>query len=340
MIEKSDFSDSSVAASIVDAADRHVQALNMSFGPSSTAPPPAPEAEVRALDYAAARKVVMVAAAADNPITDQGDPANVLQPPGTGPDLNKGIGLSVTAADYSGARANFAGYGSEISLAAFGALHPNQGGPPLCVGAPGGIFGAFPSYTTDLDTSIPPEDCRTKLDGNSYAYLEGTSMAAPQVAAVGAMMRELNPYATLTDVLRAIKQTGQRPSGSGFGSDLGWGILDAGAALEAIRRVDRLPPVSRLIAPRVSHRRTFRLRWSGHDQIRRELIASGIAFFKVYERINRHRSRLLAKTRRNSLVFHGQPGTQYVFYVVAVDRAGNRQRHPKLVRTLVAANAR
>src|SRR5947209_2660167 len=35
VIEKSDFSDSSIASSIVDAANRHVQALNMSFGPDS-----------------------------------------------------------------------------------------------------------------------------------------------------------------------------------------------------------------------------------------------------------------------------------------------------------------
>ena len=35
LIEKSDFTDSSIAASIVDAADRHVGALNMSFGPAA-----------------------------------------------------------------------------------------------------------------------------------------------------------------------------------------------------------------------------------------------------------------------------------------------------------------
>ena len=146
LIEKSDFSDSSIAASIVDAANRHVDALNMSFGPAAgDTPTPAPDSEVRALDYAAARKVVLVAAAADNLTTEQGDPANVVQPAGTGPTLTAGIGLDVTAADYSGHRASFAGYGNEISLAAYGALKPDQTGV-LGIGGPEpGVFGAFPA---------------------------------------------------------------------------------------------------------------------------------------------------------------------------------------------------
>ena len=34
VIEKTDFSDSSIAASIIDATKRRVDAINMSFGPS------------------------------------------------------------------------------------------------------------------------------------------------------------------------------------------------------------------------------------------------------------------------------------------------------------------
>jgi serine protease len=101
VIEKTDFTDSSIAQSIVDATNRHVGALNMSFGPDpSAAPAPAPESEVRALEYAALHKVVLVAAAADAPVTEQGDPANVLQPAGTGADITKGMGLDVTAAQF------------------------------------------------------------------------------------------------------------------------------------------------------------------------------------------------------------------------------------------------
>ena len=41
----------------------------------------------QAIEYALARNVVLVAAAADEATNEQGDPANVLQPTGTGPDI-------------------------------------------------------------------------------------------------------------------------------------------------------------------------------------------------------------------------------------------------------------
>jgi serine protease len=341
VVEKSDLSDSSIAASIVDATDRHVQALNMSFGPGDGPPSPAPDSEVRALDYAAAHKVVLVAAAGDNPGAEQGDPANVLQPAGTAANLSAGIGLDVTAAAYNGARASFAGYGSEISLAAFGALDPDSNGL-LGIGAPPpGIFGAFPASSADLEGLPQPCGCRTAFQGSSsYAYLQGTSMAAPQVAAAGAMMRVLNPFASLSDVLSTLKRTAQRPAGTGWSAELGWGILNAGAALDAIRRVDRLPPEASLVAPRLSRSRHFGLRWTGQDREYPGLIASGIARYEVYVRTNGGRARLLTRTTARRLTFNGRRGSRYRFYVVAVDRAGNRALHAAVKTTAVARRAR
>ena len=339
VVEKSDFSDSSVAAAIVDATDRGVLALNMSFGPSSQTDVArsAPASEVRALEYAARHRVVLVAAASDSPGTEQGDPANVLQPAGTGPHLAQGIGLDVTAADHSGLRAPFAGSGSEVSLAAYGALQSSSETGPMgvsCHGTPSGLFGAYPANTTDLE-SFPPAACRITFAGDDrYAYLAGTSMAAPQVAAAGALMRALNPFATLADILRTIKLTARRTSGAGWGSDLGWGILDAGAAVMSIRRDDRLPPVSVLSAPRTTQDTQVLLRWSGHDGRWPGLIVSGIAYYLVYVSAGGH-ARLLRRTSGHSLSFTGQPGVRYTFSLYAVDRAGNRQLRPARASTLV-----
>jgi hypothetical protein len=327
LIEKTDFSDSSVAASIVDATNRHVKAINMSFGPSMPTSAPAPPSEVRALRYAARHKVVLVAAAADSPGTNQGDPADVLQPAGTGPDLSQGIGLDVTAAQYNGTRAPFAGSGSEISLAAYGAFRPGSGTFHPCYGTRAGIFGAFPANHAQLE-QFPPSACRVDFEGDDrYATIAGTSMAAPQVAAVGAMMRVLNPYASLADILRIIKRTARRPRHVGWRRNLGWGILDASAALQAIRRVDRLAPVSHLLARRVSRRRAFVLTWTGHDQRRPELIPSGIAHFDLYVSVDGGRRQLIARTWRHRFTFTGLPGHRYTFFLFAVDHAGNRQLH-------------
>ena len=68
--------------SIVWAVDHGADAINMSFGTDPGATPSLPV--LNAIDYAVAHGVVLVAAAADDPIEDQGYPANVLQPTGTG----------------------------------------------------------------------------------------------------------------------------------------------------------------------------------------------------------------------------------------------------------------
>jgi serine protease len=335
VIEKTDFTDSSIDASIIDATKRHVGALNMSFGPSGGTET-APRAEVRALTYAAKHRVVLVAAAADSPGTEQGDPANVLQPARTGPHLDQGLGLDVTAADYKGNRASFAGSGTEISLAAYGALNPSGNVFSPCQGPTFGILGAFPLNSTEME-AFPPTACRVSFGGeNRYATIAGTSMAAPQVAATAAMMRVLNPYATLADIIRTIKRTATRPRGKGWRSDLGWGILSAGAALRAIRRADHLAPKSTLIAPKLTHRRSFELRWRGQDQQRPGLIASGIAYFKVWMSSGNGRPVLLAHTTRHSLRFTGRRGHRYIFWTVAVDHAGNHQRRIQQVTTVVA----
>ncbi len=339
LIEKTDFSDSSIASSIVNATNRHADAINMSFGPSVPTAAAAPASEVRALRYAAARKVVLVAAASDSPGTEQGDPANVLQPAGTGPNINKGLGLDVTAAQYSGSRSPFAGSGSEISLAAYGAFKPFQGGAIPCTGTRSGIFGAFPGNATQLERA-PASACRVDFAGDDrYATIAGTSMAAPQVAAVGAMMRVLNPYASLTDILRTIKRTARRPAHAGWNPNLGWGILNADAALEAIRRVDRLAPISRLKAPPVSRRRSFLLTWTAHDQQRPQLIASGIAYFKLYVSVDGGRRRQLTRTSGHQFRFTGAPGHRYRFFLFAFDRAGNKQLHAARAGTFVATGA-
>ncbi len=165
--------------------------------------PPAPESEVRALDYARGHKVVLVAAAADTPQTEQGDPANVLQPAGTRTQSAPGAsGSTSPPRDYSGARAGFAGYGgSEISLAAFGALDPGAISV-LRARSRAGHLRCVSRATRRRSSSFPtPCGCRTTFAGsNHYAYLQGTSMAAPQVAATAAMMRALNPFASLGDI--------------------------------------------------------------------------------------------------------------------------------------------
>jgi serine protease len=328
LIYKSDLGDGSIAQSIVQAANAGADAINMSFGNNGATP--AARAVTDALKYAAAKDVVLVAAAADQPVEEQGDPANVLQPTGTGPDITAGLGLSVTAAEFSGARAPFAGRGSQISLAAYGSYDPVLG--------PAGLLGAFPGNPTALESDGGLLDgsgacnCRTQVGGdNRYAYLQGTSMAAPIVAGVAALARTLNPDAHAADIIRALKETATRAGGTtGWSPELGWGIINAGAALSAVAAIDRRAPASTLRGPkRVRRARTITLTWSGKDRALAHLTASGVDHYDVYRAANGSKTyRRIKRTTRKSLRVKFRAGSRYRFYTIAVDKAGNREAVP------------
>jgi subtilisin family serine protease len=327
IVERSDLSDFSVAQSIIDATDRGADAINMSFGTDGSQP--AAQGVVDAINYAYHRGVVLVAAAADDPIEEQGDPSNVLQPTGTGPDLTRGKGLDVTAATFDDARASFGGRGTQISIAAYGAYAAAGGGGPR------GLFGAFPGNLTQLDTGsvVPfaePCNCRAAFNGDTrYAYLQGTSMAAPQVTAAAALVRHLNPDLTAADVIQIIKRTARQPAGGGWNADLGWGILNAGAAVAAARQTDRRAPVSKLTSSRRLSHGHLTLRISGSDSAPAGVVASGIAHFEIWRSLNGATARRITNTGKRTLRIKAARGSTYAFYSIAVDQAGNRESPPR-----------
>ena len=322
IVERTDFSETSIARSIVDATDNGADAITMSFGDDGSVPPS--DAIRAALDFAVSREVVLVAAAANEPVEEQGQPANVLQPTGTAPDLALGKGLSVTAANFSNQRASFAGRGTQISLASYGSY--GSGGPR-------GIFAAFPANTTEIETGllgippIPPcTSCRTTFNGDRrYAYLQGTSMAAPQVAGIAALVKRLNPDLKALEIVRILKETATNP---GWEPELGWGIVDAGAAVEAARVIDRGAPISRLRAPRRSGSRSFRLTWTGADPATPGLVPSGVRRYEVFASAGGGGFRRIARTKKQSVRFTGRPGARYRFFTVAIDKTGNRETKP------------
>jgi serine protease len=324
IMEKSDLSSSSVVASLVDATKLGAKVINMSFGGGRLT-----VGERRALRYAFLHDVVLVAAAADSPTVEQGHPAKDLQPTGTGPHLDEGDGLVVTAADLTGTRASFAGRGSQISIAAYGDTGP--GGAP-------GIFSTYPANPTQIETgdmnppSPPCPSCRTTLAGDPrYGYLSGTSMASPEVAGAAALVRSANPRLSNISVIRVLKKTAVRTRG--WTNDVGWGILNAGAAVrEAVAlAADTLPPktIRRGVRKRQSGRR-FTLRWRGRDSAGAGVAAAGVESYRVYARIGRRgRYRFEATTRARSARFTGRRGKRYSFYIQARDRAGNLEPPPR-----------
>ena len=323
VVEKSDLTSSSVVASLVDATVKGAGVINMSFGGGRLT-----YAELRALRYAFRHDVVLLAAAADSPTVEQGHPAKDLQPTGTGSHLDEGEGLVVTAADNRGLRASFAGRGSQISLAAFGDTASN--GPP-------GIFSTFPSNPTRIESGMteppspPCSNCRTTFNGDPrYGYLAGTSMATPQVAGAVALVRAANPKLNNLAVIRLMKTTAQRSGG--WSSELGWGIVNAGAAVSGalVLARDTVPPrtTPRGGRSRRSGRR-FTLRWRGRDRAAAGVQPAGVESYRLYARQDRGRYHFITATRRALARFVGDRGKRYSFYVQARDWAGNVEPPPK-----------
>ena len=110
--------------------------------------------------------------------------------------------LAVAATDTAGARASFSNFGSVVGIAAPGVL----------------IWS-----TLNAGATVPGVD--------SYAAYSGTSMAAPHVAGVAALVSSVNPSLTGDEIATILKSTAKPfPAGcTGCGS----GIVHAKAAVDA-----------------------------------------------------------------------------------------------------------
>jgi len=316
--------DEDILNGIVFAADRGADAISMSFGGG----PPSAALE-RGIEYAVARGVVLVAAASNEAEQDQGAPASQLQP-GDAANLDAGRGLVVTAADRADRRAG-TGYGPQISLAAYGFFGAGADEPP-------GLLSTYPGQLTPRELGGLGAlgcGCRARVNGDSrYAYLQGTSMAAPQVAAVAALVSRVNPDLSLRDKLRIIKQSARR-AGAGWEPELGWGILDAGAAVAAARAADRTAPASVLRSGRrrrLDRGGAVRVRVRAADRPGRAgLRAAGIRSIDVYAKRHGARGRyrrIRRLTRAGTARLRLRPGV-WRLYARATDRAGNREAVPR-----------
>jgi serine protease len=134
--------------------------------------------------------------------------------------------INVGATGFNGDRAFYSNYGLGVDISAPGGDSRNSAGAPDVTN--GRIF------STSNDGTLTP--------GNpGYAYQEGTSMAAPILAGVVALMYSVEPTLTYDEVWQILKSTVtpfasgtvcQR--GVGTNSQLcGAGIVNAGAAVEA-----------------------------------------------------------------------------------------------------------
>ena len=190
------------AAAIVYAVRHGAKIINLSIGGAETS-----QVERRAIRWAARHGVLIVAAAGNE--HDEGNlpdyPAALLQPLGS--YGRGGIGLSVGATSMDGTRSYFSNTGSYLSLAA-------------------------PGYNVFAAESADAPWPRAQLPWSSpgyYGWASGTSFASPEVAGVAALVWAANPRLTARQVAKVLKQSA---TGTRWNFELGWGRLDAAAAVQ------------------------------------------------------------------------------------------------------------
>jgi len=172
-----------------------VRVLNMSLGSGGACGITVQDA----VNDVVARGVVVVVSAGNSAADASGQsPANCA-----------GV-IAVAATVRNGGKASYSNFGSYVAIA-----------------APGGGGGDSILSTLNASSTVPGAD--------TYAYYQGTSMAAPHVAGVVSLMLSADPSLTPAQV-RAKLQSSARAFPTGTGSDCtaalcGAGIVDAAAAL-------------------------------------------------------------------------------------------------------------
>lgn len=83
-------------------------------------------------------------------------------------------------------------------------------------------------------SAIPPEE----RPGGTYlhAYFDGTSMAAPHVSGIAALLMSARPKATARDIMTVLRETAKHPGGNKARPDnrYGWGTVQPRTALDAL----------------------------------------------------------------------------------------------------------
>jgi subtilase-type serine protease len=107
------------------------------------------------------------------------------------------------------------------------------------IAAPGGGRGfPNPTYPGGIYSVGAGEVGRDFGDGNGYAMISGTSMAAPHVSGAAALVWEAFPHYTAAQVAQTLLLTATDIGAAGIDDVYGWGLLNVGAAVQGVRLTD------------------------------------------------------------------------------------------------------
>jgi subtilisin family serine protease len=178
-----------------------VRAINLSLGSDPTTPPDSSAITLlqNAVDTARQQGITVVAAAGNSGVNIDTTPIY--------PASLRGV-VAVTAIDQKGEKPDWANYGTTVAVA-----------------APG----------DNILSTVWQYRCGLTICYHGYEPMRGTSMAAPHVTALAALLCAAVPRLHPDDVTRLIEQTATDLGPPGPDATFGWGRTDVAAALAAAR---------------------------------------------------------------------------------------------------------
>ncbi len=201
---------SDITAGILWAANHGADVINLSLGGKTYS-----QAMQDAINAAHAARVLVVAAMGNCRYASSscGTTPNPTSYPAA---MTNVFAVAATASDDL--YANYSQFGSHCDIAA-------PGGEMSYYGDPGGILSTMPSYSVYLTT--------VEGFGQNYDRLQGTSMAAPLVSGLAALVWSENPAMSPDQVQAIIEDTAVERGTPGWDVDHGHGRINAAAAMLA-----------------------------------------------------------------------------------------------------------
>jgi type VII secretion-associated serine protease mycosin len=162
------------------------------------------------------------------------------------------INMSVGSPDYSVAESAAVAYALQQGVLVVGATGNMraQGNPAVYPASFPGVLGVGASGESDQATSFsgtgravdllaPGVEIISTFPPSRYAYMDGTSMAAPFASAAAALVRAAAPQATPAQVTSLLIRTAKDIGPAGRDDVAGYGLVQPAAAIAAAQRLAR-----------------------------------------------------------------------------------------------------